>query len=177
MCVWGVLYAAAPIREHGLRFMSEREILSEDLPFNIAYLQHANGACTTSYIGHNYRSNPASLTKSYRADRFERTCYFYQQTSEEIRRLGYAEEAQMRLRRIFFFYIKMCVSQESRAVSGLPVKQSLANIRRICLDENTVDAIAVYPVKKLGVKQRAFVYMLKFKTARLLYFCANKGLI
>ncbi len=177
MCVWGVLYAAAPIREHGLRFLSEREILSEDLPFNIAYLQHANGACTTSYIGHNYRSNPASLTKSYRADRFERTCYFYRQISEELRELGYDEEAQMRLRRIFFIYIKMCVSQESRAVSGFSSKQSLANIRRICRDENTVRTIAVYPVRKLGLKQRAFVYMLKFKAARLLYLCANKGII
>ena len=130
-----------------------------------------------SYIGYNYRTNDASLTRSYRPDRFERSCYFYQQISQKLRGLGYGEDTLTRFRRLFFIYIKMCVSQESRAVSGQSAKQSVANIRRICRDENTVGAIAAYPVKKLGLKQRVFVYMLRFKAAWLLYLCANKGMI
>ena len=177
MNVTCALYKMAYIREHNLRFLSERVILSEDLPFNMDYAQYADGACVIAYIGYNYRTNDASLTRSYRADRFERSCYFYQQISDKLVALGYGEETLVRLRRLFFIYIKMCVAQESRAVSGLSSKQSLANIRAICRDENTVGAIAAYPVRKLGLKQRAFVYMLKLKAARLLYLCANKGMI
>ncbi len=177
MNVTCALYKMAYIREHNLRFLSERVILSEDLPFNMDYAQYADGACVIEYIGYNYRTNDASLTRSYRADRFERSCYFYQQISDKLVALGYGEETLVRLRRLFFIYIKMCVAQESRAVSGLSSEQSLANIRAICRDENTVGAIAAYPVRKLGLKQRAFVYMLKLKAARLLYLCANKGMI
>ncbi len=177
MCVCGVLYSAKPIREHGLRFLSEREILSEDLPFNIAYLQHADGACTTSYIGYNYRANPASLTKSYRADRFERSCHFYREMSSTLEHLGYDEQTQMRFDRLFFVYIKACVSQESRAVSGHGAKQSLENIRRICRDGLVAQIVTTYPIRKLGLKQRVFVYMLRLRAARLLYAFANKGII
>ena len=177
MNVTCALYKMAHIREHELRFLSERVILSEDLPFNIDYMQYASGACVISYIGYNYRTNDASLTRSYRPDRFERSCYFYQQISQKLRGLGYGEDTLTRFRRLFFIYIKMCVSQESRAVSGQSAKQSVANIRRICRDENTVGAIAAYPVKKLGLKQRVFVYMLRVKAAWLLYLCANKGMI
>ncbi len=177
MCVWGVLYSVEPIREQGLRFLSEREILSEDLPFNIAYLQHANGACTTSYIGYHYRSNSASLTRSYRADRFERSCHFYREMSRTLKELGYDEQTQNRFDRLFFVYIKACVSQESRAVSGHGAKQSLENIRRICRDELIAKIVTTYPIRKLGLKQRVFVYMLQLRAAWLLYLLANKGII
>lgn len=71
MCVCGALYNTKPIFEHNLRFPSERELISEDLVFNIDYMQYANGACTIDKAGYNYRVNLGSLSTSYRKDRFE----------------------------------------------------------------------------------------------------------
>ena len=77
MCVWGALYNTKPIFEHNLRFPSERELISEDLVFNIDYMQYANGACTIDKAGYNYRVNLGSLSTSYRKDRFEASKHFY----------------------------------------------------------------------------------------------------
>lgn len=112
MCVCGALYAVAPIKNFSVRFPSERELISEDLVFNIDYMQYANGACTVSNIGYFYRMNQNSLTTRYREDRFEACRFFYQEMKKKIEDLMYDEMVILRLRRMFFIYIRMCISQE-----------------------------------------------------------------
>lgn len=176
MCVWGTLYNAALIREHQLKFPSERELISEDLIFNIAYLQVADGACTTGAVGYNYRITPNSLTQRYRPDRFEACCRFFLHVKRTLEELGYDEETILRLHRLFFIYIKTSVRQEKKAVSGFPVGKAVANIRVMCANRCVQEAVKNYPAEKLGFKQRLFVEMLRFKAAGLLYLCCSLGL-
>ena len=63
MCVCASLYNTKYIKEHNIKFPSERVLISEDLIFNIEYMQFAKAACTIDYVGYNYRFNPNSLTK------------------------------------------------------------------------------------------------------------------
>lgn len=57
------LYKKAIIDESGLRFDSSLSI-GEDRDFNVRYLNVARNACSTSYVGYNYRKyTPGSLTK------------------------------------------------------------------------------------------------------------------
>lgn len=57
------LYKKAIIDENGLRFNPSLSI-GEDRDFNVRYLNVARNACSTSYVGYNYRKyTPGSLTK------------------------------------------------------------------------------------------------------------------
>lgn len=177
MCVCAVMYNTEIIKKHNIKFPSEREYISEDLVFNIDYMQYAEGVCTISYVGYNYRLNPKSLTKKYRPDRFEACCFFYKEMYKKLRTLGYDDSISWRLQRMFFVYMTMCISQEKKKISNFTMLKSIRNIKKMCNDECVRDILREYPVKMLGIKQKVFVYMVKYKMAFMLYVCSLLNII
>ena len=165
------------IKKYFIRFPSERELISEDLVFNIDYMQHVNSSCTISYIGYMYRFNPSSLTTSYRNDRFTACRHFYEEIKNKLLKLGYDEKVILRLQRLFFVYTRMCIHQEIRKISGLSLRESLLNINNICNDEILQEIIQSYPINKLGIKQRVFLLLLKQKCLLFLYLLSKFNLI
>ena len=84
MCVCGVLYNTEIIKKRKIRFPSERELISEDLVFNIEYLQYSNGACSIEAVDYNYRINSISLSHRYRTDRLEASAFFYKEMRKKL---------------------------------------------------------------------------------------------
>lgn len=177
MCVWGAIYNVEPIKKYGLKFPSERELISEDLVFNIDYMQYANGACTISEMAYNYRVNLNSLSTSYRNDRFEASKHFYLEMKRKLEKLGYDRMTMLRLDRMFFVYLRMCIGQEKSATSKNKREISINNIDKICSDATVRKTIAEYPIKDLGFKQRLFLSLLRHKMNGILYFIAKKGVL
>lgn len=175
MCVCGVLFSTPHIREHQIKFPSERVLISEDLIFDIEYMQYAQGACTISYNGYNYRVNPVSLSKGYRVDRFDATCIFYKYVRNRLEQLGYSRDVMLRLSRLHFVYFRMCVKQEC-ANRQLTFKEALRNIRRICSSGLVQTLIREYPVNLLGTSQMVFLLLLKHKMAFMLYILGRINL-
>lgn len=169
MCVSGALYKMSYIKKYKIKFPSERVIISEDLFFNIDYVQRINKACTIDYIGYNYRYNPSSLTKKYRQDRFEASKHFYLELKKKLESIGYEEETFLRLSRLFFVYIRMALEQENYKVSNKSYFTNLKNIYKICNDKLVIDIINNYPIKSLGIKQKIFIYFIKHKCVNILY--------
>lgn len=177
MCVCGVLYKAAPILEHNIKFPSERVLISEDMFFNIEYIQYVDSICTIDYTGYNYRYNPSSLTKKYRKDRFEASKYFYIELKKKLISLGYDDMTMLRLSRLFFTYIKICLSQEKSKISNKKYKDSIKTIYEICNDSVVKDVIDNYPINKLGLKQKIFLYLVKHKYIRIIYILSIINMI
>lgn len=169
MCVCGVLYNMEPVREHNILFPSERELISEDLIFNIDYMQYANGAYLSSTVGYYYNVNLSSLTRSYRKDFYNRVKRFYLDVERRLSELNYDNIADWRSKRIFFVYVKSCISQEANFDNDFGLKQRLSNIGSICGDSVLQEAIREYPVNKLGFAQRTFLFMVKHKWTLALY--------
>lgn len=177
MCVCGALYKTSYILDYKIKFPSERVLISEDLFFNIDYTQNINKACTIDYVGYNYRYNPSSLTKKYRKDRFEASKYFYLELKKKLEFLGYDDVTLLRLSRIFFIYIEICISQEKFQVSNRKYKDSLRTIYNICNDPLIQDVINYYPINRLGIKQKIFIYLIKYKCANILYILSTMNII
>lgn len=165
------LYSMEIIRANGLRFVSEREWISEDMIFNIEYYHMAKNVVLTDYIGYHYRINPHSLTTSYRADRFEKCLAMVQKEEELLRENGIFEHCRHRLYRQFFIYLRMCFSQLKS--SPLTPRERRAALKRMCRDSEVRSMIADYPIGSLGFKQRMFIYLVKFRQIRVLslLFC------
>lgn len=177
MCVCGSIYNVTPIKEHQLRFPSERKLISEDLVFNIDYMQYAQGGCLISDIGYNYRVNLASLSAGYRANRFEASRYFYVEMKKKCELLGYDQQTFKRLDRMFFIYVRMSISQEKPSCAKHGKDRSLEIIEKICEDDVLRQVIAEYPVNLLGLRQNLFLRLIQIKAKRLLLFLVESGLI
>lgn len=177
MAVCATLYRCDPIHRYHIRFPSERELISEDLVFNMGYMQYADGACTISKLGYNYRINSGSLTTVYREDRFRTSCAFYKAIEKKLKELKYDDMTFLRSKRMFFVYLKMCIAQEAKRTSGLGSSDSIQNIRTICNAPIIRQVTVGYPTGQLGVKQKMFLFLIKHKCARILYCCACAGLL
>ena len=173
MCVWGAIYKTDIIKKHNLKFVSERELISEDLVFNIDYMQFANGACTIGQTGYQYRLNNSSLSTSYRADRYQASVYFYKEMAKKIKELGYDNFVMLRLKRMFFIYLRMSIFQEVHLVSKLTMRQNVANIKSMCSDSIISEILNDYPVKKMGFKQVMFLELVRHRCAVTLFCFAT----
>ena len=158
------------IKNNNIQFPPERELISEDLISDFFYYQDVKKCKILDNSNYYYRSNPTSLTMSYRKDRFEKTLFFYDYLAKLLKNYNYSDEAFLRLKKLLFIYIRVCIQQEKREISNLSLFKSLFNIKRICNDKNLIQTINSYPVKKLGFKQRIFITFVKYKLTIFLYF-------
>lgn len=77
------------VREHNLKFVSEREYISEDLIFDVDLFNKTSrvGILPISY--YYYYNNTSSLSKSYRRDRFEKIVIMYYALEKRLLSFGY----------------------------------------------------------------------------------------
>lgn len=169
------LYSANYIDRYNLRFPSEREIISEDFVFKFNALLYATRVVTCDFTGYNYRTNPSSLSMSYRKDRFEATMYFYSAAAQMIEDARLPYEALVRLQKTLFIYLRKCISQELPATSGKSEENAVAAICRMLGDGRLQTVVRAYPVRELRLKQRVFVLMIQHRMARLLYLGSKRG--
>ena len=76
MCVWTNLYKRDLIEREHIRFLSEREYLSEDICFNLQYLLNCKVAVMIPESLYCYRYNPTSLTNQYKKDEYRKSSGF-----------------------------------------------------------------------------------------------------
>lgn len=176
MSVCASLYRTSHIKTNIIFFPSERDLISEDMVFNILYAQYANGACVISKAGYNYRYNPSSLTKHYRPNKFEMCTKFQLYVRNLLTEYGYGLDTLYRLDRIYFVNTRGCIEQETIPINGLSFKQRISHIKTICADSTLQKAIREYPINKLGFTQKIFLLMVKYKQSLLLYICIKLGL-
>lgn len=169
------LFTKTNIDEHFLRFPSEREVISEDFVFKYKYLRTCSKVATTSCVGYSYRTNPSSLTTSYRPDRFEACLYFYDYALRLIADTPAEANCVLRLKKTLFINMKMCISQEVPRVSGKSRRDACDAIRRMASDDRLLKVISDYPCERLGFAQRVFVELLRQRAASILYMAALSG--
>ena len=158
-----LLYSMRPIREHNLRFVSERDLISEDFVFNIDYLEVANGACTCSRTGCYYRQVSHSLSHKYREDRFEKFKTYYEYIQKRILGFGFSELDLKRYDKTFLIQVRsvICLEISNQSPNSFIKKYHL--VRGICNDELVQTVVGSYPTLKMNIFQRLYVKLLKHK--------------
>lgn len=78
------LYKLNIIKDNNVRFHSERELISEDLIFNLDFLTHAFKIAFNGGEYYHYRVNPSSLTGTVRKDRIEKNIILYDYINQNL---------------------------------------------------------------------------------------------
>lgn len=177
MSVWNVLYSMDIIRENNLDFPSERDYISEDIIFDIKYYRYCMRCVVINNSSYTYRVNNTSLTQSYNKDRFKKHKFLYNEIAKMIKRYGLIDECLVRLQRQYFVNVRYCIRQEKKRISGLKMSERIKNITYIISDTQLKNIIRNYPKQHMGIKQKAFLFMVDKNYARVIDILISLGLI
>ncbi len=103
MSVWHSIYKRSIIHEHHLRFISEREYASEDIPFQIDFLSFAYRVSFIPDMLYIYCFNGESLTKTFSLEKYyeiRNLFYLIQEKSKKY------DEKGLRAKRLFIGYVR-----------------------------------------------------------------------
>lgn len=162
--VWNCLYSVDLIKKYNLKFVSERELISEDIEWDSQYYSLASKVVLIDSTSYFYRANPNSLSKKFDTKKFDKYIYFYKYMKVRLNELQLNKYALLRLQKYFFVSLEVSVKQ----TNGLALKDALYEIKKICNDETVRQVVDAYPINKLSIKQRIFIQSIKDKYDLLL---------
>ncbi len=119
MSVWHSIYNLSIIRDNQLTFLSERDVASEDIPFQIDFFRHVNRMAVVPFAFYYYCFNGASLTTTFKKEKHSRFAHL---RDVLIDKMGDDPEAAVRADRFFIgcsraFFLKLVNTPISGKIS------------------------------------------------------------
>ena len=164
MSVWHAIYKRERFIAHGIKFVSERELISEDLIFHIDYLSHSEKIIYVPYCFYYYRCNGESLSRSNYESKYDRIKYFEVEVEKKLSKIFSHERYILHFQRLKILHFRT----QLQAVSN-----STKKIKRILTDPHWVDILQHYPLRQMEIKHLIFLFLSRYKMARLLSICIN----
>ena len=135
LSAWSGMYSMDLVRAAGWRFVSEREMISEDSYSLIWLYSHVQSVAVLPEALYFYCENGASLTQTYREDRFEKIRDFYERCTEMAIQQGYGREICVRISGLFLSFTIAAMKQI--AAADMPEKKRKAILAGIVDDAVT----------------------------------------
>lgn len=152
--VWGAVYRNDFLKERQLHFFSEREVVSEDIFFNVMCCFEATEIVLISEYLYYYVHRTDSLSYTHRDDRWTRSVGMVGQLSEIVRNYSNAPIYFERLDRLLLINLLMCLKQEIRIVTQTGWKKAYSFIKECCYSLPVKVVLSRYPIGKMPFKQR-----------------------
>lgn len=173
--VWKALFRKKLFDEYGIKFVSERQLISEDVIFDIDYLSRCKRIAAIPNCVYYYCVNPNSLSKSFRTDRFDKVLVLYNEIKSRLNAIGLYSEAEIQLRTDRFLIARARTNAKQickhKAILGT-MKTNEAVMRIIdCTEFRTI--LCRYPVEKLPIKYAIIAMLMRYKMLTILkiVFC------
>ncbi len=163
------LYRADVIRTHAIRYPSDREATSEDLFFVLAYLDRIDRAVGITGAYYHYCRNGASLSKSYRADRFEKCVLLVDKINRCLEKRMPEETYRLYTDRLLQAYARAACMQEIQFAdqNALTRRQLNARLLAICRSKRLQEVLRRYPWRQLPFTQAVFAATMRFSLVGL----------
>ena len=156
--VWIAIYSLSLIRNHNIRFCSERQFISEDIIFHIDYLPYTRNIGYLKDFFYFYCYNPVSLTKLYKPNRFIEDLKLVEEMNRRLSCLYEYDYYKLRTDRFLLFKARSSVSYECLSTNFL---ESYKAVKRICKSRRLVEVLSCYPIEKLSFAEYFFDYLMK----------------
>ncbi len=176
MSICYILHKRSVIEKFKIRFYSERDCLSEDLFFRIEECKHISKIAVLPEYLYCYCHNGASLTTSYRPDRFEASLRLYKKLLESTADIS-SPEMRQRCIGALMTNILVCIKQEVHFSKDIGVKAAKENIKRICDNSIVKIILSEYPLESLpAARQIIYRSILKGRISAIIIFIRLKDL-
>lgn len=160
------LYSMALIRETGWRFVSEREIISEDF-YSLAELHgYLNRVYVIGRAFYHYMVNNASLSRSFKPDRFERIKLFYGAMISLSEKMGLRDALDQPIK-WFTFGISMG-AMKLVVTSELGLKERRRELQKMIKDDCLQEIVRTTCYDRCGFQKKLLYTATKYK---LVWLC------
>lgn len=153
-----VLYRKKIIDKNRMRFVSEREIPSEDLLFNLNFLSNSVAIATIPEKFYNYRINPVSITHSVKKGSYKLSKVFLQKLISLADEYHLGEDGLNRIHRLFIAKNRSLIMRIVN--SNLSYSEQSCMIGEIIKDRIWKELWKSYPVKVMPFKHRIFLWLI-----------------
>lgn len=162
---WCMLYSLQMINSNDFAFVSERQIISEDV-YSLTYLfRFANRVSVLPRALYFHCDNPSSLTQSYRRDRLEKIYDFYNSINMLIKECNYNVLMSIAIAKVFVSFIVAALKQVVRSNSS---KEDIYTILYDTMrNEKFRQSLKMMRYCKNGIKQKILFFLFKIKAISL----------
>lgn len=158
---WGRMYRLDIINENGIRFVSEREIISEDAYFTLEFFPRVTRASILKENLYYYYNRISSLSRIYKKDRQKYNDHFLKKALQYVENENLPQKLSVH---IMARYQKFTVSTLKQVVmADLPSKSKRAALNEIFDSEMLRQTLRLDVLSFHSTGQVVFFTLLKFK--------------
>lgn len=166
MSAWAMLLSMDVIRRSGWRFVSEREIVAEDVYSLLELVSYVDRVAVLPEALYYYRTSEGSLSRKYRPGRYKETAHFYQECIRLCEQLRYGEKIMHRLCTPYLAFTVTALKQEAAAHDR---KAALARLRRVIDDPLLQRVLQQIRHDNMSIKKRILFRAMRRKRYGLCY--------
>lgn len=165
MSVCKDIFRRRTAEENRVRFMSEREVLSEDALFLLDFAKCADRIVGLPCAHYSYCRNGESLSKSYDANRLEKSVIFVNEVEKRLACRMPESEYREYLDRLRQAFGRVLCSQTIMYASecGMKYGELRSRLKEICETPEIAKALGHYPWYRLPRMQAAFAFLMKYR--------------
>lgn len=164
---WASMFSLKMIKNTGWRYVSERQIISEDVYSHLGLYKYVTKVAVVPKAFYNYCENDtSSLTRTFRMDRYEKNSFFYQACIQQCDELGYGNKIRERL--MYPFWGNTIGWLKRIAISDLSPKQKKDETIKILDDQVFQDVVRKMNTEQETLSRKILIYAIK---KRMFWIC------
>jgi glycosyltransferase involved in cell wall biosynthesis len=164
------IYATEIFKKYAIRFPSERELISEDIVFDLDYLPKCSRVAIVDQALYFRCENSLSLTNTYRPDRFQKNRILYKVCMEKSSLLENSEAIRQGISLNFLSALRVCIKQAARKDVAIKRADFFRLAREICSDQLVRTANRECLKAAIPIKQKLFSVFIRLKMPVALCF-------
>lgn len=163
------IYRKEVLEKNKIRFLSEKEVMSEDVFFLLDFLDKCECAVGVPGAFYCFCRNGQSLSKSYRSDRFEKCRLIIDGINGVLSKRMDESVYKIYTDRLFQAYARAACMQEIQFApsNGIDKKELDRRLKAICNSKRLKTTLKNYPWHKLPFTQAAFAFTMRFSLVGL----------
>lgn len=167
MSAWSCMYSMDLINKTRWRFVSEREIISEDVYSLLVLFRHVKKVSILSEALYFYCENATSLTHVYREDRFEKINKFYDSCLNECKNLNYDIHISNML--VYPYIANVIAALKMICESNINKNQKIECIKSILRNNTLQSVLKIIDLNNENKPRKLLIVSMKKKNALLTY--------
>ncbi len=173
LAAWSTMYNVNFLKGNNLNFVSEREIIAEDVYSLTKMYAVSKKVLIVNQAYYYYCDNAGSLTNVFRKDRYSKIKYFYLTYLNLINGLGLSDDASKRSILPFFSFTISCLKMIASA--DISFKNKLFEIEKILNDDVMINNLKKLPIKKLNFKKKVLFNSMKKRNKFIVFILCKFG--
>ena len=165
MSAWTNVYSMEIILNNKWKFISEREIISEDIYSLLNLYKYVNKVAILSEALYFYCENGTSLTHTYRKDRFEKIKIFYDKCQLICEKMSYSDRVKKRLS---YPYISNTIGALKMIVES-DCKDKREAFKNIILDDHLQNIVQIMNYERESLNRKILLICMKKKWTNIVY--------